>query len=139
MRKRNEGQGTRARAEQSQAPLAENPVEQRAAEESLHHPRPRITPEGNPVPLPLGLTRMEAAPEDPREALQEVGNPRMTVPTNEGDGEPVLAPRNRRRRVLLRAGEHHQEEIRLRRTPPMTRASLAVKLQTRLMPTKSKG
>ena len=37
-RRQRTGQETRARAEQTQAPLAANLVEQRAVEESLHHP-----------------------------------------------------------------------------------------------------
>ena len=139
LRKRNEGQGTRARAEQNQAPPAENLVEQRVAGENLHHPRQRETLEGDPDPRPRGITRPEVVPERPRGALQEVGNLRITAPTDKEDEGLALAPRNRKRKVPLLAGKRHQEETHHHRTPPMTRASLAVKLQTRLMPTKSRG
>ena len=40
LKRKNEGQGTRARAEQNQAPPAVNPVEQRVTEGGLHHPPP---------------------------------------------------------------------------------------------------
>ena len=139
LKRENEGQGTRARAEQNQAPPVVNPAEQQVTEGGLHQPRQRTMPEGNPDPRPQGTTEPEVVPEGPLGALQEVGNLPMTAPTNEGDGELVLAPQNRRRRVSLPAAERHLEKTHLHRTPPTTRASLAVKLQMRPMLTKSRG
>ena len=139
LKRKNEGQGTRARDEQNQVPPAENPVGQRAMEGSLHHPRQRTVPEGNPDPHLQGTTEPEVVPEGPLRALQEVGSPPMTAPTGEGDRELVLAPQNKKKTVPLLVVERHLEETHLHRTPPTTRASLAVKLQTRLMPIKSRG
>ena len=139
LRKRNEGQGTRARAEQNQAPPAENLVVPRVAEGNLRHPRQGTMLEGNPDPGPRGITKQGVVPEGPPEELQEVGNLRRMAPTDKGDGGPALAPRNRRRRVPLPAAERHQEETRLRRSPPTSQASLAVRLQTRPTPIKSRG
>ena len=138
-RRKRGAQVIRAKAEQIQPPPAVNQVEQRVAEESLHHPRQKTTPECNPAPGPQGITKQEVVPEGPLEAPQEVGNLQMMVPTDEGDEGLALAPRNRRRRVSVPAWECHQEETHHHRTPPMTPASVAVKPQTRPMPTKSRG
>ena len=139
LKRKNEGQGTKARAERDQDPLAENPVEQRAAGGTPHHPRQETMPEGNPARGPQGITEGEAVPEGPLVALQEEDSLQMMVPINRGDGGLVLAPQNKRRSVSPPAEEHRLVEIRLHRTPPMTQASLAAKLQTRPMPTKSRG
>ena len=119
-RRQKTGQETRETAEQTQAPPAANLVEWRAAEESLHHPHLGTTPEGNPAPGPQGITEQEVVLEGPLEVLQEVGNPRMTVLTNGGDGGPVPAPQNRRRRMPPQAEKHPLEKIHLHRTPPTT-------------------
>ena len=138
-KRKNEGQGTKTRAKRDQDPPAENPVEQRVAEGTPHHPRQETLPEGNPARGPQGITEQEVDPGGPLAAPREEDSVQMTVPTNKGDGGPVLAPQNKKRSIPPPAEEHHLGEIRLHRTPPITRASLAAKLQTRPMPTKSRG
>ena len=139
LKRKNEGQGTKARAEQDQDPPAENPVEQRAAEGTPYHPRQETMLEGNPARGPQGITEQEVVPEGPLAAPREEDSLQMMVPTNKGDGGLVLAPQNKRRSMPPPAEGHRLREIRLDRTPPITRASLAAKLQTRPMPTKSRG
>ena len=139
LKRKNKGQGTKARAERDQDPPAENPVEQRVAEGTPHYPRQETMPEGNPARGPQGITKQEVVLEGPLAAPREEDSLQMTVPTNKGDGGLVLAPQNKRRSIPPPAEEHRLGEIRLHRTPPMTRASLAAKLQTRPMPTKSRG
>ena len=138
LKRKNEGQGIKARAERDQDPPAENPVEQRAALGTPRHPRQETMPEGNPTRGPQAITEQEVVPEGPLVAPREEDSLQMTVPTNKGDGGLVLAPQNKRS-MLPPAEEHRLGEIRLHRTPPITRASLVAKLQTRPMPTKSRG
>ena len=114
-------------------------MERQEAEVGLPRPHLETMPGNVPDLLPLWRTRAGAVPEDPREVLQEAGNLQTLAPTDGRDGELALAPQNRKRKAPLLAAERHLEETHLHRTPPTTQASLAAKLQTRPMPTKSRG